>query len=361
MNPTQPFDSVCLSMMMMSVRINMPISNYRTQKLVNGSTGRLAFDYNGDREESEYTIVNWADGKLRSVGQHSFDAHVGQMLLQVNTSLIRWPGNAHQQPLGYFVPTHLNIVTLPEEPFVETRRLSDELVAAHLQKYSVRHVPRGRSANALFSPIGSGSTLPSYHYESSPLNRHSLKSTYNQSESIAAGGRSTASLQSLCRAREAYCSFFNSSTGQNEHWCCSGYCIDLLDKLANTLNFTYHLYIVSDLNYGIQKYTDQGIQWNGLVGELLAKKADMAIATLTINPERAKVIDFSKPFKYQGIAMLQRRVGKGARLASFLQPFHGTLWILVLISVHVVAMALYLLDRFSPFGKYKIAITGTHN
>lgn len=56
--------------------------------------------------------------------------------------------------------------------------------------------------------------------------------------------------------------------------------------------------------------------------------------------------------------MLQRRVNKGARLASFLQPFHGTLWILVLISVHVVAMALYLLDRFSPFGKYRIPLAG---
>lgn len=53
--------------------------------------------------------------------------------------------------------------------------------------------------------------------------------------------------------------------------------------------------------------------------------------------------------------MLQLRVSKGARLASFLQPFHGTLWILVLFSVHVVALVLYLLDRFSPFGQFKIA------
>ena len=171
--------------------------------------------------------------------------------------------------------------------------------------------------------------------------------------------RSTASLQSLCGNHEAYCPFFNSSTGKTEHQCCAGYCIDLLGKLADTLNFTFHLYVVSDLNYGVQRYHEQGnVQWNGLVGELLAKKADMAIATLTINPERAKVIDFSKPFKYQGIAMLQRRVTKGARLASFLQPFHGTLWILVLISVHVVALALYLLDRFSPFGRYKISMNG---
>lgn len=55
--------------------------------------------------------------------------------------------------------------------------------------------------------------------------------------------------------------------------------------------------------------------------------------------------------------MLQLRVSKGARLASFLQPFQGTLWFLVLFSVYVVALVLYLLDRFSPFGQFVIKYT----
>ena len=42
-------------------------------------------------------------------------------------------------------------------------------------------------------------------------------------------------------------------------------------------------------------------------------------------------------------------------MASFLQPFQDTLWILVGLSVHVVALVLYLLDRFSPFGRFKLA------
>lgn len=45
---------------------------------------------------------------------------------------------------------------------------------------------------------------------------------------------------------------------------------------------------------------------------------------------------------------------KSSTLASFLQPFQKTLWILVMVSVHVVALALYLLDRFSPFGRYRL-------
>lgn len=48
---------------------------------------------------------------------------------------------------------------------------------------------------------------------------------------------------------------------------------------------------------------------------------------------------------------------RSSTLVSFLQPFSNTLWILVMVSVHVVALVLYLLDRFSPFGRFKLANT----
>lgn len=102
----------------------------------------------------------------------------------------------------------------------------------------------------------------------------------------------------------------------------------------------------------------------------------MIVAPLTINPERAEFIEFSKPFKYQGITILEKKVNnhffvcflnfhyiyfhqpsRSSTLVSFLQPFSNTLWILVMVSVHVVALVLYLLDRFSPFGRFKLANT----
>ena len=49
-------------------------------------------------------------------------------------------------------------------------------------------------------------------------------------------------------------------------------------------------------------------EWTGLIGELVAERADLILAPLTINPERAQVMEFSKPFKYQGITILQKRV-----------------------------------------------------
>ncbi len=45
-----------------------------------------------------------------------------------------------------------------------------------------------------------------------------------------------------------------------------------------------------------------------MVGELINYEADMIIAPLTISPERAEDIEFTKPFKYQGITILVRKV-----------------------------------------------------
>ena len=55
--------------------------------------------------------------------------------------------------------------------------------------------------------------------------------------------------------------------------------------------------------------------------------------------------------------MVRKNTNKSS-LDSFLRPFKAELWLLVLLSVHVVAVILYLLDRFSPFGRYKMAQTG---
>ncbi|RXN08596.1 glutamate receptor NMDA 1 isoform X2 [Labeo rohita] len=138
--------------------------------------------------------------------------------------------------------------------------------------------------------------------------------------------------------------------------CCYGFCIDLLIKLAMTMNFTYEVHLVADGKFGTQERVNNSNkkEWNGMMGELLGGLADMIVAPLTINNERAQYIEFSKPFKYQGLTILVKKEIPRSTLDSFMQPFQSTLWLLVGLSVHVVAVMLYLLDRFSPFGRFKV-------
>ncbi|KAG2455620.1 NMDZ1 protein, partial [Polypterus senegalus] len=138
--------------------------------------------------------------------------------------------------------------------------------------------------------------------------------------------------------------------------CCYGFCIDLLIKLAKSMNFTYEVHLVADGKFGTQERVNNSNkkEWNGMMGELLSGLADMIVAPLTINNERAQYIEFSKPFKYQGLTILVKKEIPRSTLDSFMQPFQSTLWLLVGLSVHVVAVMLYLLDRFSPFGRFKV-------
>ncbi|KAK3773337.1 hypothetical protein RRG08_023220 [Elysia crispata] len=139
--------------------------------------------------------------------------------------------------------------------------------------------------------------------------------------------------------------------------CCMGYCMDMLYEIAKQVKFDFTIHLSKDGLFGsFEKHngSDQKF-WNGMMGELIRGEAHLIVAPLTINPERANDIDFTKPFKYQGFNILVKKTQKDSSLASFLQPFQDTLWILVGLSVHVVALVLYLLDRFSPFGRFKLA------
>lgn len=43
--------------------------------------------------------------------------------------------------------------------------------------------------------------------------------------------------------------------------CCYGFCIDLLIKLAKTMNFTYEVHLVGDGKFGTQERVSLG-SWN---------------------------------------------------------------------------------------------------
>jgi len=140
----------------------------------------------------------------------------------------------------------------------------------------------------------------------------------------------------------------------------------LLKALSHRINFTYDLALSPDGQFGhyILKNLSSTLgvkkEWSGLIGEIVNERADLIVAPLTINPERAEFIEFSKPFKYQGITILEKKPSRSSTLVSFLQPFSNTLWILVMVSVHVVALVLYLLDRLASKSAFSFFFTSTN-
>lgn len=129
-----------------------------------------------------------------------------------------------------------------------------------------------------------------------------------------------------------------------------GFCIDLLNECAAALHFNYTVHPVAHGSYGKAEIIDGVEVWDGIIGELQFKRADLAVAMLTINYEREKVIDFTTPFMNLGVSIIFKKpVGTQVDLFSFLRPLSPPVWGYVLIAYVGVSMALFFVARFSPY------------
>ncbi|KAL4717856.1 hypothetical protein ACJJTC_001005 [Scirpophaga incertulas] len=127
-----------------------------------------------------------------------------------------------------------------------------------------------------------------------------------------------------------------------------GFCVDLADLIAEKLEISYVFMLVKDGKYGKEDPQING-GWDGIVGEVLRKEVDMAIAPLTITLKRETVIDFTKPFLSFNI----KRNNNGSKdlntIFSFLHPLSKEIWLCILGSMFAVSIVLYLVSKFSPY------------
>nr|AWJ68200.1 putative ionotropic glutamate receptor kainate-like 3 [Hirudo verbana] len=126
-----------------------------------------------------------------------------------------------------------------------------------------------------------------------------------------------------------------------------GFCSDLAKKLAVIVNFDYVLKEVSDKKYGAELEDES---WNGMIGELVRREADMAIAPLTISSVRERVVDFSKPFMNLGISIMIKKPEKQKPgVFSFMAPIDNDIWTCICFSYLGVSLTMFLVCRFSPY------------
>uniref|UniRef100_A0A8B9X1W9 Glutamate receptor n=2 Tax=Bos mutus grunniens TaxID=30521 RepID=A0A8B9X1W9_BOSMU len=379
-----------------------------SSKYADGVTGRVEFNEDGDRKFANYSIMNLQNRKLVQVGIYN-GTHVIP-----NDRKIIWPGGETEKPRGYQMSTRLKIVTIHQEPFVYVKpTLSDGTCK---EEFTVNGDPVKKVICTGPNDTSPGSprhTVPQccYGFCVDLLIKLARTMNFTYEVHLVADGKfgtqervnnsnkkewngmmgellSGQADMIVAPVKKVICTGPNdTSPGSREcgagHWlrgrgprageplltasrptrqrhtvpqCCYGFCVDLLIKLARTMNFTYEVHLVADGKFGTQERVNNSNkkEWNGMMGELLSGQADMIVAPLTINNERAQYIEFSKPFKYQGLTILVKKEIPRSTLDSFMQPFQSTLWLLVGLSVHVVAVMLYLLDRFSPFGRFKV-------
>ncbi|KAF0289444.1 Glutamate receptor ionotropic, kainate 2 [Amphibalanus amphitrite] len=145
-----------------------------------------------------------------------------------------------------------------------------------------------------------------------------------------------------------YTMYKETSTQQQGNDRFEGICVDIIDELAKELNFNYSFRLNPDDTPGREDPVTG--KWNGMIGELLDGKAQLAITDLTITKARQEVVEFTMQWLSLGIGLLYTKpVKQPPNLFSFLSPLSLEVWIYIALAYLGVSVLMFLLARFTPF------------
>ncbi|XP_071954410.1 glutamate receptor ionotropic, NMDA 3A-like [Antedon mediterranea] len=261
----------------------------------NGITGNVNFDQDGDLTDASYRILNlMADLKNNSSIQWKGVGQWDNGVLILDTLV--WPGKK-DRPFG--IDTHsILVATNVEKPFLYYAETDSE------------------DFDCVTGAMCIETTMDDDRLDISRT-IHRLKTHVSEDNITTANRR-----------------------------CCLGLCVDLLNDISRDLEITYELYLVADKNHGA---LENG-SWNGMVGDLLYGKADIAISSFSITLERSEVIDFTAPFFHSGFSALVAKKKRELTFGAFLAPLDGYVWMTIFMSAIVISFAITVFEWVSPYG-----------
>lgn len=128
--------------------------------------------------------------------------------------------------------------------------------------------------------------------------------------------------------------------------CCYGFSIDLMENVARDLDLKFQLYVVADGQCGAKRSS----KWDGIIADLRSGAAHLSFAPLSVTSGRSQVIDFSIPYFFSGLSILEVTKNDDVPLLAFLKPFSPDLWIGIFVSLNLTALAVAIYEWLSPFG-----------
>ncbi|XP_037789134.1 glutamate receptor ionotropic, delta-2-like [Penaeus monodon] len=120
----------------------------------------------------------------------------------------------------------------------------------------------------------------------------------------------------------------------------------MLLHLQERLGFSYRLIYSYDGNWGSQLANGT---WNGMVGMVARKEADMGVAPFTVTLQREEAIDFTFPYFTDPAAILTPAPVRVDRITAFLDPFGYEVWLAIAVSLIFLGPTMYLFTRLQKY------------
>ena len=258
-----------------------------------GKTGSIDFDVNGDLKDASYKVLNLVQNEDDKLEWKKVGSWTKEKRLILETVI--WPGDTLIMPVGIDT-TKIIVATNTEKPFIFYSR------------------PTSGDGECATGEVC---------LQANNSNRADIERAFDEFEKGGNNGN--------------YSDFMR---------CCTGLCVDLLNKISADLGINYELYLVADLNHGAMSNGS----WNGMVADLMTGTADVAISSFSITSERSRVIDFTAPFFHSGFSTLVAKKERDQTLGAFLAPLSPEVWSLIFTMGFVVAIGLTIFEWHSPYG-----------
>ncbi|KAL7289919.1 hypothetical protein TKK_0016306 [Trichogramma kaykai] len=128
---------------------------------------------------------------------------------------------------------------------------------------------------------------------------------------------------------------YSSYGKEDDEWVGRGYAFELLKLLQEKLNFTYTIVppkidVIGDDN-------------SGMLQQLFRKEVDVAVAFIPALSEFRSWCNFSVPLEEMDTTFLLKRPQTSSTGSDLLAPFSNKVWILILLSVLLVAPTTYIM------------------
>lgn len=121
----------------------------------------------------------------------------------------------------------------------------------------------------------------------------------------------------------------------------------MIDDIAELLKFDYEIVEAPDAKFGNM---DEKGNWNGVVKELMDKRADIGLGSMSVMAERENVIDFTVPYyDLVGITILMKLPETPTSLFKFLTVLETDVWLCILAAYFFTRYCCLKIFYFSIF------------
>ncbi|XP_050714470.1 glutamate receptor 1-like [Eriocheir sinensis] len=123
----------------------------------------------------------------------------------------------------------------------------------------------------------------------------------------------------------------------------TGYVGDVWELLKGDMNFTYSVVTPADGLFGA---LEDG-EWTGLVGDLMAGRAHVVVAHLSLTYDRAQVVDYSSVLIKFSYRIFARPPAKsGYSWSSYTRPFSMGVWLGVALTIVLLATIFFSISQW---------------